>query len=119
MCSRQSVRRQRLRKRRLRHRISVRRENGPRVREDTATIRREIVEYDVPMAEDTLKRVLSVLAFAEAAAHMTETHPDGCEIADRWIEYTLDAQGTMHARAVYETHTDVAVTRDALYQQGG
>lgn len=75
--------------------------------------------HDVPLDESSLKNALSALAFAEAAAHMTEAHPDGCEIADRWIEYTLDAQGVMHARAVYETHTDVAVTRDALYQQGG
>jgi len=83
------------------------------------TTRWQTGEHLIPLDEASLRSSLSALAFAEAAAHMTQAHPDGCTIADRWIEYTLDAQGVMHARAVYETHTDVAVTRDALYQQGG
>ena len=68
--------------------------------------------------EAALKRVLSQLAFADAGAKLAQSHPDGCEITDRWIEYT-QAGGVMHARAVYETKTDIAVTRDALYRQGG
>lgn len=67
---------------------------------------------------DALKKQLSQLAFAAAGTKLTQSHPDGCEITDRWIEYTLDA-GVLTARAVYETQTDIAVARDALYQQGG
>lgn len=66
----------------------------------------------------TLKQQLSQLAFAEAGTKMIQSHPDGCEIIDRWIEYT-QTSGMLCARAVYETHTNIAVTRDALYQQGG
>ena len=33
--------------------------------------------------------------------------------------FDVCADGVMYARAVYETQTDIAVTRDALYQQGG
>lgn len=72
----------------------------------------------VPNDPGALRRQLACLAFAAAGAHLTQSHPDGCEITDRWIEYTQSA-GVMTARAVYETHTDIAVTRDVLYQQGG
>lgn len=65
-----------------------------------------------------LKRQLSLLAFAQAGTNMIQSHPDGCEIVDRWIEYTRDST-TLRARAVYETRTNIAVTGDALYQQGG
>jgi len=68
--------------------------------------------------EAALKRQLSELAFAAAGMNLTQSHPEGCEITDRWIEYTRDA-GILTARAVYETQTDIAVSRDALYQQGG
>lgn len=68
--------------------------------------------------EAYLKRQLALLAFADAGTKLTQSHPGGCEITDRWIEYT-QADGVMYARAVYETQTDIAVTRDALYQQGG
>lgn len=67
---------------------------------------------------ELLKKQLKMLAFAEAGTELAQSHPEGCEIVDRWIEYTQDA-GIMTARAVYETHTDIAVTRDVLYQQGG
>ena len=76
--------------------------------------RPQSVENDAEL----LKRQLSLLAFAEAGAKLTQFHPEDCEIAERWIEYTRDA-GMMTARAVYETHTDIAVTRDGLYRQGG
>jgi len=79
----------------------------------------ETTEATVSRDESLLKSQLSALAFAEAYAALTETHPDGCEIADRWIKYTTDSQGIMHARAVCETLTDIAVARDVLYQQGG
>lgn len=65
-----------------------------------------------------LERQLARLAFAEAGADLTQSHPDGCEITGRWIEYT-QAGGVMYAQAIYETQTDIAVTRDALYLQGG
>lgn len=65
-----------------------------------------------------LKRQLSLMAFAQASTNMIQSHPDGCEIVDRWIEYTRDST-TLRARAVYETRTNIAVTGDALYQQGG
>lgn len=65
-----------------------------------------------------LKRQLSLLSFAQAGTHMIQSHPDGCEIVGRWIEYT-QASGALCARAVYETHINIAVTVDALYRQGG
>ena len=74
--------------------------------------------HTVSADEESLKRQLRLLAFAEANVKMIQSHPDGCEIAGRWIEYTY-ASGTLCARAVYETHTNIAVTRDALYRQGG
>ena len=68
--------------------------------------------------EDALYSRVSALAWAAAGAELSAAQPADCEIADRWIEYTRDA-GELYARAVYETHTDIAVTRDVLYQQGG
>lgn len=73
-----------------------------------------IAEADEAALRDHLAR----LAFADAGMKLAQSHPDGCEITDRWIEYT-QAGDTLTARAVYETQTDIAVTRDALYQQGG
>ena len=67
---------------------------------------------------DALKRQLALLAFSEAGLKLAQSQPEGMEIADRWIEYTRDA-GVLTARAVYETHTDIAVSRDVLYRQGG
>ena len=49
---------------------------------------------------------------------LAQSQPEGMEIADRWIEYTRDA-GVLTARAVYEMQTDIAVSRDVLYRQGG
>lgn len=68
--------------------------------------------------EDELRSRLHALAFADASIKLTRSFPDGCEIADRWIEYTKDA-GVLSARAVYEMHTDIAVSRDTPYRQGG
>lgn len=79
----------------------------------------ETQERTVQNDEGALRAQLAALAWADARLHLTQTHSDGCEIADRWIEYTPDGEGNLQARAVYETHTDIAVTRDALYQQGG
>ncbi len=67
---------------------------------------------------DALQRQLALLAFSEAGLKLAQSQPEGMEIADRWIEYTRDA-GVLTARAVYEMQTDIAVSRDALYQQGG
>ena len=50
--------------------------------------------------------------------NLTQSHPEGSNITDRWIEYTK-AGGVLTARAVYETQTDIAAERDVLYQQGG
>ncbi len=63
-----------------------------------------------------LQRQLSILAYAQAGADLIQ-FPDG-EIAAKWIEYTQGG-GMLHARAVYETHINIAVSGDALYQQGG
>ena len=84
---------------------------------------RRITAYEthdrVAEADETaLRQQLSALAFADAGMKIVQSHPDGCEITGRWIEYTCDA-GVLTARAVYETQTDIAVSRDALYQQGG
>lgn len=73
----------------------------------------------VSMDREILRNALARLAFADAGVKLNRSHPDDCEIADRWIEYTTDAAGLLTARAVYETHTDIAVTRDVLAQQGG
>lgn len=78
----------------------------------------ETVSRSMEVDENALRSALAALACADAGAKLCQSHPDGAEIADRWIEYTYDA-GIYYTRAVYETHTDIAVTRDALYQQGG
>lgn len=82
------------------------------------TVRHETREQCAENDPSLLRRQLALLAFAEAGAQLTQSHPGGGEIADQWIEYTQTA-GVLHARAVYEMHTNIAVTRDALYQQGG
>jgi len=78
----------------------------------------ETQTHNVQSDVAALKRQLALLAYADAGAKLIQSHADGCEIAGRWIEYT-QAGGALRARAVYETQTDIAVTRDALYQQGG
>ena len=86
------------------------------VRRVTAYETRErVVERD-PAA---LRAALETLAFAEAGAAMGQAAPDGCEVADRWIEFTQDGAGALRARAVLEAHMDIAVERGALYRQGG
>lgn len=69
--------------------------------------------------EAALRAQLARLALADAGARLSIRYPNGCEIADQWIEYWTDMQKNMHARAVYETHIDIAVPRGKLYQQGG
>lgn len=78
----------------------------------------ETKTHTISADEEALKRQLQLFAFAEANINMIRSHPEGFEIADRWIEYTQNS-GMLCARAVYETHTNIAVTRDALYRQGG
>ena len=82
------------------------------------TTTRETCTRQMPVDSDALYSRVSALAWAAAGAELSAAQPADCEIADRWIEYTRDA-GELYARAVYETHTDIAVTRDVLYQQGG
>ena len=77
----------------------------------------ETRSHSVENDPEALRQQLARLAWADAGIQLAQSHPDG-KIADRWIEYTQSA-GALRARAVYETHTDIAVTRDALYQQGG
>lgn len=79
---------------------------------------RETRFQQTPVDSDALYSRVTALAWSAAGAELSKAQPADCEIADRWIEYTLDA-GKLYARAVYETHTDIAVTRDVLYQQGG
>ena len=78
----------------------------------------ETTQHTIEADEDALRSALAALACAEANARRAEFCPNG-EVADRWLEYTRDAEGVLHARAVYELHSDIATTRDALYQQGG
>ena len=82
------------------------------------TTARETRLQQTPVDLDALYSRAAALAWAAAGAELSGAQPADCEIADRWIEYTLDA-GELRARAVYETHTDIAVARDVLYQQGG
>lgn len=82
------------------------------------TTTRETCTRQMPVDPDALYSRAAALAWAAAGAELSMARQENCEIADRWIEYTLDA-GILRARAVYETHTDIAVTRDVLYQQGG
>lgn len=83
-------------------------------RTTAAETTRRTVEAD----EASLRKALAALAWAAANARRAEVCPNG-EIADRWLEYTRDGEGVLRARAVYELHSDIATTRDALYQQGG
>lgn len=73
----------------------------------------------IEIDEQTLREALARLACAAAGIQLNRSHPESCDIADRWIEYTQDANGLVTARAVYEIHTDIAVPRDASDQQGG
>ena len=77
----------------------------------------ETRSHSVENDPEALRQQLARLAWADAGIQLAQSHPNG-KIADRWIEYTQSADA-LRARAVYETHTDIAVTRDALYQQGG
>ena len=77
----------------------------------------ETRSHSVEIDPEALRQQLARLAWADAGIQLAQSHPNG-KIADRWIEYTQSADA-LRARAVYETHTDIAVTRDALYQQGG
>lgn len=83
------------------------------------TTRYETETRTVETDGQTLLSALARTACAAAGIQLNQSHPEDCEIADRWIEYTEDANGLVTARAVYETHTDIAVPRDASAQQGG
>ena len=71
-----------------------------------------------PEASDpnALERNLTLLARAQALSMRPETP---CEIAREWTEKQTDADGNLRVRAVVEWKTSVAVTRGALYRQGG
>ena len=64
---------------------------------------------DRPGAQEALAR-------AQALSMRPETP---CEIAREWTEKQTDADGNLRVRAVVEWKTSVAVTRGALYRQGG
>ena len=78
----------------------------------------ETAEHTIEADESALRRALAVLAWSEANLRWTQDCPEGTP-TDRWLEYTRDAQGNLRARAVCELNSNIAVTRDALYQQGG
>ena len=65
---------------------------------------------------NALERNLTLLARAQALSMRPETP---CEIAREWTEKQTDADGNLRVRAVVEWKTSVAVTRGALYRQGG
>lgn len=68
--------------------------------------------------EAALGSALSAMALAMAAEEASRGAPEGSGIADSWVEIARDGDA-LCARAVCESHIDIAVTRDALYQQGG
>lgn len=82
--------------------------------ETTAFRETETVEEAADI--DALKARAAALALSDAALRLSREGPDDYEIARTWVEYetTNDA---LIARAVYEIHTDAAVSRKAL--QGG
>ena len=68
--------------------------------------------------ESALEDALSTLALAAAADEMRRACPEGSSVADAWVEIERDGDA-LRARAVCESHIDIAVARDALYRQGG
>ena len=65
-----------------------------------------------------LEAQLSRLALAEAARTLQLQGPTEYEVARTWTETDMPDGRTMRARAVYEIHTNAAVTRQALLQGG-
>ena len=83
------------------------------VREERQEVREEAVKAD----EGRLKARLAALALADARTGL----PGGSEgwtPERQWLEYDIDGEGRMTARAVLEITTDTAVERNALYQGG-
>jgi len=76
-------------------------------------IRRE-VRHTVERADPALIQArLAPLARADAALRLASEGPRDCEIVRSWIDYE-ETPGALRARAVYEIHTNAAVTREAL-----
>lgn len=67
---------------------------------------------------DALARSLSALAAAQANLHWAQSRPDAT-VCDRWQETLRDDRGFLRVRVVLELNSNIAVTRDTLYQQGG
>lgn len=65
---------------------------------------------------EALKVRLSALALADAGLSLAREGPAEYNLADSWVTYEIEG-GALLARAVYEIHTDAAVTREVL--QGG
>ena len=75
--------------------------------------RRE-VRHTVERADPALIQArLAPLARADAALRLALEGPRDCEIVRSWIDYE-ETPGALRARAVYEIHTNAAVTREAL-----
>ena len=75
----------------------------------------ELTQRSEPLDQAVLKEWLAVLATADAAVQAAECHGKDFESVGSHVDYSIDAEGVMHARVVCETLTDVAVVRDERY----
>lgn len=80
------------------------------------TTHREMEEARADVDCDALQARLTALARAQARARIAAEDMN-CEIISSWEDVSRE-RGALRVRAVYEVHTDIAVTRDALTEEG-
>lgn len=78
----------------------------------------ETVSQTVAENADALEQSLTTLASAQANLRWTLDRPDAT-LCDQWLETSRDDEGLLRVRVVLELNSNIAVTRDTLYQQGG
>ena len=76
----------------------------------------EVSKNKTDVGIELLKNRLSALALADAVLALGRDGPADCAVKRRWVDYEYRG-GALRARAVLETESDAATTREAL--QGG
>ena len=72
----------------------------------------------VPVDPNRMNDQLVRLAFADAALRLQRDGPKEYTVERTWYDVDPPSGGMRRARAVYEIHTDAAVSREALLQGG-